>query len=144
MIVTHPILIPVLTLIAWTMIIWTWMMATRWGAFKGARIDVRRLAPGTRGPDLDARLDRHAQWKAHNYNHLLEQPTAFYALCVSLALLGLEGRAFCLLAWSYVALRIAHSLVQATHNIVHHRAILFALSSFCLLALTIMTLLRVA
>jgi len=136
MISSHPILNPMLALIAWTLIVWTWMMTTRWSAFRKAGIGLGDLSPGTRGPDLEGRLDPKAQWKAHNYNHLFEQPTVFYALCVSLALLGLEGRIFCLLAWTYVALRISHSIVQATLNIVLYRAILFAISSLCLVALT--------
>jgi len=139
----HPILIPLLALVAWTMIVWTWMVSARWSAFKKAGIGLDDLSPGTRGPDLENRLDPRAQWKAHNYNHLFEQPTAFYALCISLALLGLEGRIFCPLAWAYVALRIGHSLVQATVNIVLYRALLFAISSLCLVALTGLALSRI-
>lgn len=137
---SHPILVPVLALLAWTMVIMIWMAASRLRAFKKAGIVPGSLPPGTRGSDLA--LDPNAQWKAHNYNHLLEQPTAFYALCLTIALIGPASPASCLIAWAYVALRIAHSLVQTTVNIVRFRAMLFGLSSLCLLALTLLTLWR--
>jgi hypothetical protein len=136
MISTHPILAPVLILIAWTMVMTLWMMAARARAFREAGIVVSELPAGTRGPDLETRLDPHAQWKAHNYNHLLEQPPVFYALCLTLALLGLDQGLPCWIAWSYVVLRILHSLVQATVNVVAWRAALFGLSSLSLVALT--------
>jgi hypothetical protein len=40
------------------------------------------------------------------------------------------------LAWVYVAVRIGHSLVQATSNIVKYRFALFALSTLVLMMLT--------
>ena len=139
MIHAHPILAPMLALIAWTMIIMIWMMAERARAFGKAGIALGELPAGTRGPDFEPRLDPHAQWKAHNYNHLLEQPTVFYALCLALALMGSEAPVICVIAWVYIGLRIAHSLIQTTVNIVLYRGALFALSSLCLLALTVLT-----
>ena len=40
-----------------------------------------------------------------------------------------------LLAWIYTGLRVVHSLVQATANVVMVRFVLFALSSVVLIAL---------
>ena len=67
------------------------------------------------------------QWKAHNYNHLHEQPTVFYAVALLLALIGWGDGMNALIAWIYVGLRITHSLVQATANVVMVRFVLFAL-----------------
>jgi len=142
MIRSHPILVPVLALIAWSMIVMIWMMITRFKAFKKAGIVPTNVARGTRGPDLEPRLDPHAVWKAHNYNHLMEQPTIFYALCLTIAVAGLQTGASLVLAWAYFGLRVGHSLVQATINIVLFRSILFALSSLSLLILTVLTLWR--
>lgn len=142
MIQSHSILVPVLALIAWTMIIMIWMMATRLKAFKKAGIAPGNIPNGTRGPDLESRLDPHAVWKAHNYNHLVEQPTLFYALCLTIAVAGLQTGASWGLAWAYVGLRVAHSLVQATVNIVRYRSMFFAFSSLCLLILTVLTIVR--
>jgi hypothetical protein len=137
---SHSILAPVLALIGWTMAVMVWMMATRLIAFERAGITPGSLPPGTRGPDLDSRLDPHAQWKSHNYNHLVEQPTVFYALCLTIAATGLQTGASVPIAWAYVGLRVAHSIVQSTVNIVRYRAMLFVLSSLLLLILTVVTL----
>ena len=126
------ILQPVVVLMAWTMIMWLWMYATRIPAMSKAKIqpdDARKA--GT----LDERLPEQVQWKAHNYNHLHEQPTVFYAVALLLALIGWGDGMNALIAWIYVGLRITHSLVQATANVVMVRFVLFALSSIALIAL---------
>ncbi|MHA6333814.1 MAPEG family protein [Qipengyuania sp. CAU 1752] len=128
------ILQPVVALAAWTMVMWLWMYITRIPAMNKAKIDVQRLVN-----DPDASLDRtlpaSVQWKAHNYNHLHEQPTVFYAIAITLALLGQGEGTNALLAWMYVGLRVIHSLVQATANVVMVRFVLFALSSLILISL---------
>ena len=127
---------PVVALLAWTMVMFSWMYATRIPAMMKAGIDITNLR-GTTGRSLDDVLPAKVQWKAHNYNHLLEQPVLFYAACLILMLLNVEGRVAVLLAWTYVGLRIAHSLLQATVNVVKFRFALFLASSFCLLGLTV-------
>jgi hypothetical protein len=115
----------------------TWMYATRIPAMGRAGINLKGLV-GSRKGGLDGVIEDRVQWKAHNYDHLLEQPTLFYALAISLALLGGGDVWINLwLAWGYVALRILHSLIQATVNVVRWRFIVFTLASFCLLSLTI-------
>ncbi len=132
----HPLAGPVALLLAWSVLMMIWMYATRIPAMRQAGIDLKNRVGGG-GRDLDAVLPPDVQWKSHNYNHLMEQPTLFYAIAVTLALLGQGGGINLVLAWFYVALRIAHSLVQATVNVVTTRLLLFALASFCLLGLTI-------
>ena len=132
-----PILAPVVALIAWTVIMQIWMMITRGIAFKKAGIDVKDMTPGTRGPDLVPQLDPRLQWKADNYNNLLEQPTIFYAVCLSLALMGFGVGINLWLAWGYVGFRVLHSLYQSTVNVVANRVALFTLYSLCLLGLTV-------
>ena len=128
------ILQPVVILLAWTMVMWAWMYVTRIPAMQQAKIDVANLKGGT-GKDLDAVLPQQVQWKAHNYNHLLDEPTIFYAVCIVLAIIGHGEGINVAVAWLYVALRIAHSLVQATVNRVAVRFLLFASSSLCLMVL---------
>ncbi|MCG6121028.1 MAG: MAPEG family protein, partial [Blastomonas sp.] len=70
----NAILQPVVVLLAWTMVMWLWMYVTRIPAMQKAKIDVANLTGGT-GKDLDAILPADVQWKAHNYNHLLAEPT---------------------------------------------------------------------
>jgi hypothetical protein len=79
---------------------------------------------------------------ADNYNHLHEQPTLFYALMFYLALAGGSDATAATLAWAYVGLRVLHSLVQATVNIVVLRFAAFAAGSLVLAAMTTREVLR--
>ncbi|MEB3415264.1 MAPEG family protein [Alteriqipengyuania sp. WL0013] len=129
------ILQPVVALMAWTMVMWVWMYATRFPAMSKAKVDPKDLAGGDTGTTLDKVLPPQVQWKAHNYNHLHEAPTLFYAVAIVIAIIG-QGDGFNLwLAWAYVALRVAHSIVQATVNNVPVRFGLFILSTVALMAL---------
>ena len=131
-----PILAPVVTLVAWTLVMQLWMYAARLPAMKRAGISLKGRV-GSRGGALEGAIPDEVNWKAHNYNHLMEQPTIFYAIALSLALLGFGGGINLYLAWGYVALRIVHSLIQATVNIVAYRFLVFSLASLCLLGLTV-------
>ena len=128
------ILQPVVALLAWTMVMWVWMYATRIPAMVKAGIDAKGMV-GSTGASLRAQLPDTVSWKADNYNHLHEAPTLFYAVAIVLAIIG-QGDGFnTTLAWGYVAFRVLHSIVQATWNKVAVRFALFALSSLALMAL---------
>jgi hypothetical protein len=128
------ILQPVVALAAWTMVMWAWMYATRIPAIGTARVDLDEMVrdPAT---SLDDVLPVGVQWKAHNYNHLHEAPTVFYAVAIVLAIIGAGDGLNAQLGWVYVGLRIVHSLVQATVNKVMVRFALFFISSLVLIAL---------
>jgi hypothetical protein len=127
---------PVIALAAWTMVMWAWMYATRIPALNATKMDLDELArdPAT---SLDDVLPVGVQWKAHNYNHLHEAPTVFYAVAIVLAVIGQGDGLNAQLAWAYVALRVIHSLVQATVNKVMWRFVLFLLSSMVLIGLVV-------
>jgi len=135
-----PILAPVVALVAWTLVVWIWMYATRLPAMSRARIDGTKLV-GTNGSGLRADMvaggEERASWIADNYNHLHEQPTIFYAIAFVHALIGTGGGLNLQIAWAYVALRVAHSLVQNTFNRVLIRFSIFVLASLCVIALTL-------
>jgi hypothetical protein len=131
-----PILAPVVALVAWTLVMQVWGYAARIPAMRRAGISLKGRR-GTRGGALEGAIPDEANWKAHNYNHLMEQPTIFYAIALTLALLGFGGGINLYLAWGYVALRIVHSLIQATANVVLYRFVAFSLASLCLLGLTV-------
>lgn len=137
-----PILQPLAVLAGWTMVMWLWMYATRIPAMGAAKIDSKTLVGGT-GKDLDGKLPDKIQWIAHNFNHLHEAPTVFYAVALALALIGQGGGLNARIAWAYVILRVLHSLVQVTVNRVMVRFLLFALSSLALIALTVHLLIAV-
>lgn len=133
---TNAILGPVAALALWSMIIWVWMYATRIPAMQRAKIDAAKMVGGT-GKNLDEVLPPDVQWKAHNYNHLMEQPTVFYAVALALAVGGMGGGLNAQIGWAYVGLRIIHSLIQVTVNRVLWRFAVFALASLALLALCV-------
>ena len=133
---SDPLLGPVVALVAWTIVMLVWMVVSRMPAMKKAGIDLKTRV-GSRPGALDGVVDEKAQWKAHNYIHLMEQPTIFYAIVFVLILLGASYPVNVWLAWGYVGFRILHSIVQATWNRIMARFILFALSTFCLIGLTV-------
>lgn len=131
-----PILATVVVLAAWSLVMWLWMYATRLPAMRKAKIDTFNLVGGA-GSDLKAIIPPKQQWPADNYNHLHEQPTIFYAIAITHALIGTGDGVNLAIAWGYVGLRVAHSLVQVLVNRVIVRFTLFSLSSICLIALTL-------
>ena len=129
-----PILAPVIALVLWTFVMGVWLYATRIPALKMHRIVYDPQRPAE---EFHARLPAEVRWKADNYNNLLEQPTLFYAVALTLAFLDAGSGVNAGLAWAYVALRIAHSLVHALINKVIIRFALYATASLALLAMTI-------
>lgn len=128
------ILKPVAALAVWTMVMWVWMYATRIPAMTKAKVDPDALVQqGARS--LKDLLPAKVQWKADNYNHLHEAPTVFYAVALALAFMNAGNGINATLAWIYVGLRVAHSILQATMNKVMLRFIIFALSSLVLMML---------
>ena len=65
-----------------------------------------------------------------NYNHLFEQPVAFYAVTLSIALINNIDPLMVQLAWAFTIIRIVHSLVQLTVNKVLLRFFIFATGWF--------------
>ena len=132
-----PILAPPAVLVLWSLVMLTWMTATRFPAFARLGLKVSEAEPGSRYVDVEDMIPAKVNWKSHNYTHLMEQPTIFYAAVVILALAG-EGSGINLaFAWSYVAIRVVHSIWQATVNIISIRVTLFTLSTLCLWVLAI-------
>jgi hypothetical protein len=121
-------LTPVLALIAWTFVIWFWLYATRIPAMRAAGLDPARVK---RKGDLDP-LPVSVQQIADNYNHLHEQPTVFYS-----HLVGVADPLNIGLAWGYVGVRIAHSLIQCTSNFVPVRFSVFVVASLLLMIITV-------
>lgn len=131
-------LAPAAVLVAWTLIMLMWAAGTRLPALSKMG-GLKNAKPGGRGQDLEGVLDDRVNWKSHNYSHLVEQPTLFYAISLIIALLGPSPTSV-LVAWIYVAVRVIHSLWQATVNIVTIRFLLFFVSTIALIILTILAL----
>ena len=126
-------LAPAAVLIAWSLLILFWMAFTRLPALSKAG-GLGAAKPGGRGQDLEGVIPDKINWKSHNYAHLMEQPTLFYAASVIIALLGASALDT-VFAWIYVGLRIVHSIWQATVNVVKIRFLLFIASTIALIYL---------
>jgi hypothetical protein len=126
---------PVLALVAWTFVMWFWMYATRIPAIQKANVDMAALSRSGAPLVLPPEVSRVAD----NYNHLHEQPTIFYAVALAAQLAGATDGVSVGLAWAYVALRVLHSFVQATRNVIPVRFAVFSLGSLVLLALLLRT-----
>jgi hypothetical protein len=133
------ILLPAAVLVAWTLLVLSWMAVARFNGTKQVpREELKKLPRvGGRGQDLDPKLPEKAAWPSHNYSHLHEQPTLFYAIVAILAIAGAGGETNVWLAWAYVGLRIVHSIWQITVNTLAIRFALFLASTACLVALTV-------
>ncbi|HEX4452351.1 MAG TPA: MAPEG family protein [Kofleriaceae bacterium] len=123
-----------IVLALWTHLMWLWMYVTRIPAIRQAGM---RLDPGMPRGEQMAQLPARVRWKADNYNHLMEQPTVFYAVAIVYSLLSIGSGWPLRFAWLYVGLRVVHSLVQATWNKIEVRFVLFVLSSLVLIVMTV-------
>ena len=135
------LLLPAVALVLWTFVMWAWMYVTRVPALRRARMRLDPKAP--RGEQM-SQLPPEVRWKADNYNHLMEMPTLFYPIAIVLALVSTTPSTDAALAWSYVGLRVAHSLFQALINKIEVRFALFILSSLVLLAMAVRALLALS
>ena len=110
------ILQPVVVLIAWTLVMLVWMMLVRGPAMKKAGLRMGELRGGAPG-SLDKVLDEPAQWPAHNYIHLHEQPTIFYAVALVLAISGQGDGLNATIAWHPFDGNRGTSLTLSANNI---------------------------
>lgn len=136
---TKAILAPAAVLVLWSLIVLLWLAVARMGGIKTVPKEKLRELPkiGGRGADLEKVMPKQANWISHNYTHLMEQPTLFYATVLILAVVG-EGTGLNLtLAWAYTGLRIAHSLWQILSNTIPIRFGLFLAATACLVILAI-------
>jgi len=136
MLTPSPILAPAMVLVLWSLFMLAWLALARLPAMARAGLALGNLV-GARGSDLEGVIPDRANWKSHNYTHLMEQPTLFYATVIVLALAGAGDGLNLQLAWAYVGLRILHSLVQSLWNRVAVRFILFGAASVALLILAV-------
>jgi hypothetical protein len=129
---SQAILQPLVALLFLHTIMFFWMYATRLPAISKLGLVMDPHLPPA---ELMNKLPANVRWKADNYNHLFEQPTMFYAVVLTLAILGAGDSTNAMLAWGYVALRVVHSLVQVLWNKIEVRFGVYALSSLFLFAL---------
>lgn len=131
-------LMPVIALIIWSLLVWCVLYARRIPAMQKAKMapDIAKSPNG----DWKSQLPLKVEAAAHNYNHLMEQPTIFYAFMFWAVLTGSMSQMILWLAWAYVVLRVLHSFIQMSTGPVMARFSIFAISTLCLMAMIVLAL----
>ena len=112
------LLTPVFVLILWTFTIFLIMSFGRTRFMKDPQ-------DAAHTKDLKGTLPAWVERTGDNYNHLFEQPIAFYVVTLAIASINSIDPLMMQLAWAFVILRIIHSLVQLTFNLVLVRFMIF-------------------
>ena len=126
------IYLPGFAMVVLTAIVWWRMYTTRIAQMKRERIHPQKVATSAQAAALltDSRA-------ADNFRNLFELPVLFYFGLVVADRLDRVDTASVALAWLFVALRIAHSIVHVTYNKVMHRFIAYVAGGAALWALWI-------
>lgn len=111
---------PVFALVGLTFLVWCRMFVVRIGQMKRERIHPQSVATSSQAA---ARLTDSKV--ADNLRNLFELPVLFYAAALIAAFAGLATLVLLVLAWLFVALRIAHSAIHCTYNKVMHRFVAY-------------------
>ena len=133
------ILYPMFALAAWTMIVLLLIPAIRIRA--ALRGEVR---PADFRYGESATVPAEVSVPNRNYMNLLELPMLFYVVCLILYVIAGATHLAVAIAWTYVALRVLHSLIHLTYNHVIHRLAVFALGSTVLTVLWVLAALHLA
>jgi hypothetical protein len=123
---------PMVSLVLWTLAVLFMIPRQRFKAAREGRVKARDFAYGE-----SENVPPEARIPNRNFMNLLEAPVLFYVACLTVYVIGKVDVWSVGLAWAYVVLRIAHSLVHLTYNNVFHRMRVYAASIFVLLALWI-------
>lgn len=127
---TRPIFLPALAMVALTFAVWVRMYVVRIGQMRRERIHPQSIAMSAQ---VAQRLsDTRA---SDNFRNLFELPVLFYAALIAAAATGQVGSPVLGLAWSFVALRVAHSVIQCGYNKVMHRFWVYIAGALVLWAL---------
>lgn len=137
--ITTDLFWPCAALVTWTALVWVALYVQRIGEMRASRIDAQRLFNRKARVELLQRTSA-----ADNFNNLLELPMLFYVAMGFATLLAVHDRWLSTLAWTFVGLRVLHSLIHITYNRVMHRFIVYALGALTLFALWALLMLRVA
>jgi len=137
--VNDSMIAPVMALVGWSLLIWLWMYVQRIPAMQKAGIKPQ----DARFPGSLDKLPDGARQAADNYNHLMEQPTIFYAAALAIQVAGHADGMAVHFAWVYVGVRVLHSLLQISVNLVALRFLLFVVSTGVLAAMVVRELLRI-
>jgi hypothetical protein len=111
----NAIFLPMLATMTLTAVVWFYMYAKRIPAMRRARISVQTYTTPGKVSEI---LPDEVNYSADNLKNLFELPVLYYGLCMYLFLSGNVDAAYVFGAWLFLVLRILHSVVHCTSNIV--------------------------
>lgn len=129
---TNEMLYPMFAMFLWTFVVMVRNVQVRVGSVLKGELtnEYFELFRGGKPSDVVIKTGNH-------FRNLMELPPLFYVVCLAIMLIHRQDGVFLMLAWSYAALRVAHSLVHLTFNKVPPRFLFFALSNLVLLTMWI-------
>jgi hypothetical protein len=126
------ILLPMVGLAALTFVVLLLIAFARFRAAARGQVTARDFRYGE-----SSNVPGEVSLPNRNLMNLLELPVLFYVVCLAFFVTGKVDALAVVLAWTYVALRAAHTVIHLTYNNVFHRLSAFAASNVVLLALWI-------
>ena len=125
------VLLPACGMAALTGAVWVKLYVDRLGEMGERKIKPQQLATRQAAEGV-----LKVTVASDNFKNLFELPVLFYAICVAHAASGLAPTpTFLRAAWTFVALRAAHSAIHVTYNNVMHRFTVYAVSTIVLFSM---------
>jgi hypothetical protein len=127
---TFQLVYPMAAMVLLTAVILVLLYRARVAAIRAGLVEIEyfRHHLGAREPEASFRYSRH-------FTNLFETPVLFYAGCLGAMVAGVATTAMVVLAWSYVAVRIAHAIIHLQANRLRLRRNAYALGWLVLLAI---------
>ena len=117
---------PFLGMMILTSVVWLVMMISRIVFMSTEKIDSQQV----QSPDqFNALAPARIAASGHNFRNLLEVPVLFYGVCIYLFVTTQVDAHYLYAAWTFLAFRVIHSLIQCTVNIVNLRFLAYLVSS---------------
>lgn len=120
---------PFLGMMLLTFVVWVVMYVRRLVFLHANKINPQKLTTLERGAAI---IPETISYPAHNLRNLFELPVVFYALCLYLYVADRVDTTYVIAGWVFLVLRIAHSVVHSTVNIVTLRFLIYVAGALTL------------
>ena len=128
---------PVLAQVLLTFVLILWNGKMRISAVRSKRVRMRDIALSNDAYPDDLKA------VSNNMHNQFETPILFYVLCGLATYVGATGIGMAILAWAYIAARVAHTAVHTTTNHVPHRLGMFLIGLLILILMWIVIFFRI-
>jgi hypothetical protein len=123
------IFIPFFGMMLLTVSVWLYMYARRLRFLSGNNVNPQRVATPARAAQV---IPERVNYPSDNLKNLFELPVLFYAVCLYLYVTEQVDPFYLACAWTFLALRVVHSAIQCTINLVPARFAAYMLAALAL------------